>query len=54
MLQSGLNYKKNSRFIIESGFKSRAGYDGARMVNTISENTHILVIVSTYSSLSNI
>ena len=36
MLQSGLNYKKifwaSEQFIIESGFKSRAGYDGARTV----------------------
>ena len=38
MLQSGLYYKKlvktqNPRLINESGFKSRAAYDGARTVS---------------------
>ena len=32
ILQGNFSESKNPRFIIESGFKSRAGYNGARTV----------------------
>ena len=37
VMQWNFSDLKNPRFIIESGFKSRAGYNGARTVDTIFE-----------------
>ena len=51
---------KNPRFIIESGFKSRAGYNGARTVDisgpacpVIKPQTALVIPLSTARSLAN-
>ena len=45
---------QNPRFIIESGFKSRAGYNGARTVDKIILKTNILRRPQQFQIITNV